>query len=203
MIEIKVIQGSEAWHEARMGRFTASKFAKVMAGESTATYKDLIALTAAEIISGATEDDYSSAAMERGVELEPEAAAAYAKLTGADITESGLIIPDEDDLLHDWVGVSPDRIVHPDGILEIKCPLMKTHINYLLAGRMPNEYKWQVQGQLMVTGADWCDFFSYHPDMKPFLLRVYPDKEMIYELKGRILQAIDDVKRTIEFYKNA
>ena len=201
MILINVIQGSEAWYEARLSRFTASQFAKVMAGDSTATYKDLLTTTAGEVLSGQIEETYSNAIMERGIEMEPEARREYESIFDLEVETVGFVLPDEDDPLHEWVGVSPDGFVNGDGLLEIKCPLMKTHMNYIAAGKLPNDYKWQVQGQLMITGREWCDFMSYYPNLKPFIIRIYPDKEMIDQLRERLLQSVIHVKEIIKNYK--
>lgn len=202
MIKHNIQQGSEAWHDIRCGKFTASIFSDVVAGESTDTYKKLINNIAGQVISGISEPTYSNANMERGIELEPFAAKVYEDLMqGLDVQECGFISP-EDNALIDWVGISPDRLVGDNGGLEIKCPLMNTHLNYLRADKLPNEYKWQVQGSLFITGLEWWDFMSYYPNMKPFLIRVYPDLDMHETLKTRLLKGIEDVKDVIKMYDN-
>lgn len=199
MIIFNVEQRSEAWYDLRLGRFTASTFSDVMSGVSTAGYENIIASIVGEIITNESEETYSSPAMERGVELEPDAVEEYESIFSVQCQEVGLCIPDESDLLHDWVGVSPDRIVG-EGLLEVKCPMVKTHLKYIRMNQLPNEYKWQVQGQLMVTGAKWCDFMSYYPRMKPFIIRVYPDLKMHQELTNRLLESIAKVKEMLSIY---
>ena len=44
------------------------------------------------------------------------------------------------------------------------------HLVYLARGVLPREYVLQVQGQLWVTGREWCDFMSFHPDLPPFVI---------------------------------
>ena len=200
MIIINIEQGSEAWFQERCGRFTASKFATLMSGETTKGFGDLITETAGEIITGEIEESYVNADMERGKELEPEARACFEDTTGLDVLEVGFCLPD-DEAQGEWVGVSPDGLIpSEDAILEIKCPKKKTHLNYIKAGRLPNEYKWQVQGQLLVTGAKKAYFMSYYPNMKPFIIEVLPDEEMRASLTERITDAIERVKREIEIY---
>ena len=201
MIKINVEQGSEAWFEHRLGRFTASKFSKLMSGMGTMGFKELISEIAAEIASGEIEESYTNADMERGIELEPFARKEYEDIFHCNVDEVGFCIPDETDPLHLWVGVSPDGMVeNGGGIIEIKCPKKKTHWGYIRAGKLPNEYKWQVQGQLFVTGAGYCDFISYHPSLKPFIIRVRPNLDMHDELKTRIIEAIKLVKDELKFY---
>lgn len=191
-------QGSEAWFEARCGLITATRIASMMAGESTKTYKDLITDLAGEIITGEVEESYSNAIMERGTELEPFARGEYESIFDTEVKEVGFVLSEK---YKDWLGVSPDGLT-TDGGLEIKCPLRKTHINYIEANRLPNEYKWQVQGSLFVTGLPHWDFMSYYPNMKPFILRVYPDKEMHLDIEQRLIKTIANVKAKIKMYKN-
>lgn len=197
MTKIFMEQGSEAWYSIRCGRFTASQFSKLMAGKSTKSYQDLITNVAGQIISGLVETTYSNAIMERGIELEPIARREYESTFNIEVEQVGFILPDNN---ADWLGASPDGLT--EGGLEIKCPLMKTHLNYMFAGQLPNEYKWQVQGSLFISGLPWWDFMSYYPNMKPFILRIYPDLEMFTALDSRLAEAIAEVKELIKTYNN-
>jgi len=195
MIIIEIEQGSEAWFKHRLGRITGTRFKALMSGESTQGFKDLITTLTGEILSGEIEETYSNANMERGKELEPFARKEYESIFDMEVKQYGFIIPDEDKFYHDYVGVSPDG--HK---LEIKCPLIKAHLNYIEKGVLPNEYKWQVQGQLFVTGWDYIDFMSYYPNLKPFIIRVKPDNEMQQQIEGRLKLAIKLVEERIEKY---
>jgi putative phage-type endonuclease len=192
----QVEQGSEAWHELRCGRLTASKFKDLMSKESTLGYKGLINNMVGQIISGEIEPSFKSDAMQRGNDLEPDASEEYEALYEVQLDEVGFITNPE--IFPEYVGVSPDRLTPDGGLVEIKCPLMKTHITYLTDNKLPNEYKWQVQGQLLVTGAKYCDFMSYYPNIKPMILRVYPDVIMMDELKQRMEQSIERVKEKLK-----
>lgn len=196
MIIIDVEQGSDAWFENRLGRITGTRFKALMSGESTQGFKDLITTLTGEILSGEIEETYSNANMERGKELEPIARKEYENIFECEVEQYGFILPDEDKFYHEYCGVSPDG--HK---LEIKCPLIKAHLNYMEKGVMPNEYKWQVQGQLFVTGWDYIDFMSYYPNLKPFIIRVYPDKKMHEEIEVKLAVAISLIKQKINKYK--
>ena len=65
---------------------------------------------------------------------------------------------------------------------------------------MPNEYKWQIQHQLFITERKWCDFMSYYPGLKPFIIRVFPDMEMHSKIIDELRLAIKLVKETIQIY---
>ena len=200
MIIINCEQRSELWHEARCGRVTGTRFKALMAGESTATYKDLVTNIACEIITGKQEENYVSADMEKGIELEPVARNLYEELFGIKVAQIGLIIPDEDNRFHEWIGVSLDGLLPDKGDLEIKCPKFKTHLGYIEDNRLPAEYRHQVQGQLFVTGLEYCDFISYAQDMKLFVIRVYPDYDLFKEFELRLDKLIIQVKEKIKTY---
>lgn len=195
MIVLNIEQGSEAWFEHRCGRITGTRFKALMSGESTQGFKDLITTVAGEILSNEVEETYSNADMERGKDLEPFARKEYESIFETKVKEYGFVLPDEDKFYHEYVGVSPDG--HK---LEIKCPKMKTHLNYIEKGVFPNDYKWQVQGQLFVTGWDYIDFMSYYPNLKPFIIRVKPDNEMHQQIEDRLKIAIELIKNKISKY---
>jgi predicted phage-related endonuclease len=139
--------------------------------------------------------------MEYGLETEPEARKEYETYFGVEVKTAGFIIPDEEHKYHYWIGISPDGLLPEEGMIEIKCPLMRTHFEYIEANKLPAEYRYQVQGQLFVTGFAYCDFMSYVPGMKPFIIRVYPDTELFKEFELRLDKLIGEVKAKIEVYK--
>ena len=199
MIKYNIDQHSEAWHEARLGRVTGTRFKSLVAGETTQTYKDLVTNLACEIITGRAEESYSNAIMEHGIETEPEARKEYESYFGVEVNQVGFVIPDEDNEFHNWCGVSPDGLTE-DGMIEIKCPLMKTHLEYIEGGKLPTEYRNQVQGQLFVTGLPYCDFVSYVEGMKLFIVRVLPDTELFAKFEERLAVLIEQVNEKLKTY---
>lgn len=197
MIKLQIEPHSEAWYEARCGRVTGTRFSKLMAGETTKTFQDLVNNLAGEIITGQQEETYFDAIMERGLELEPEALREYEAIFGRELEKVGFVIPDEGTEFYEWIGISPDAMG-----LEIKCPLRKTHLSYIEADRLPAEYRHQVQGQMFVTGLKEWDFMSYYPDMKPFIITVKADEILHKEFEARLRIIIPMVQRKIEIYKN-
>lgn len=198
MIKVNIEQHSEAWHQIRLGMFTGSRFYDAMMEVSTKGYKDLLLDVAGEIITGQSEESYVSADMEWGTENEPFARKEYENIFGS-VEEVGFILLDENDPLYEFVGYSPDGL-KDKGIIEIKCPKLKTHINYIRKNELPSIYRWQVQGGLMVTGAEWCDFISYYPGTKLFITRVYPDYEMHKQLRERLIKSVSEVKKIVTEY---
>ena len=67
-------------------------------------------------------------------------------------------------------------------IVEIKVPGEKTHDD-AKAGIVPPHYMIQIQHQLLVSGADSCDFFSYsYKDESHALIEVFPNLGMQVEI---------------------
>src|SRR5690606_35243403 len=103
-------QGSESWALARVGMFTASRAADLMArtrSGPSAPRGNLLALLAVERLTGQPVEGYRNAAMERGIELEAEARDAYSFATGDAVAEAGFVVcPDLPN-----TGCSPDGFV--------------------------------------------------------------------------------------------
>jgi len=65
MIIHNIEQGSEAWFAIKAGKVTGTRFKALVAGESTATYKDLVDDITCEIITGKIEETYTNAVMQK------------------------------------------------------------------------------------------------------------------------------------------
>jgi putative phage-type endonuclease len=182
-------QRSPEWFQARLGVPSASAFGRVITpGGKPSTQADgYLNKLVAEILTGKSEYQEVNEAMQRGTDLEPEARQYYELIAGP-VQEVGFCIHD------DGFGCSPDGFVGEDGLLEIKCPLAHTHVEYLIDDAIPGIYIPQVQGQLLVTGRKWCDFLSYHPDMKPLLVRVERDEKFIATLHKLLVDLVDKIK---------
>lgn len=188
---IDCLQGSPEWYAARCGIPTSSEFDKIVTvkGEISKQRTAYLYRVAGERITKKPEETYQNENMLRGKELEEEARKYYKVLTGRTVKLVGLCLTEGKYIY----GASPDGLVGKEGLLEIKCPKLSTHVSYLTEKltvapqyRLPLEYFQQTQGQLLVTGRKWLDFLSYYPGMRPFLIRVTPDKKFIPILKGAL-----------------
>ncbi len=171
-------QSSKEWFSIRRGLPTASGFDRIItpvkAGPSAAQsgYMDeLIAQVIDQTYSLEPSNKYISPAMQNGIDCEPAARAWYEFEFDTPVTRVGFCLSD-----CGRFGCSPDGLVGTDGIIEIKCPDLKTHIKYLREGTLPDEYKCQAHGELAVTGYPWLDFISYSPvpELDNFLIRIEP-----------------------------
>lgn len=173
MIVVDVPQRSPEWFQARLGRLTASDAKHALnflkGGNESAARRDLRMRLVCERLTGQSQaDDYTNADMARGVELEPEARAAYE-------AEAGVLVESVGFVQHDTLmaGGSPDGMVNGwEGLIEIKCPRPANHVRLLREGGIPYEHKPQLAHLLWLTGARWIDFVSYCPQL-PERMRLY------------------------------
>lgn len=187
-------QGSDEWLELRKGVATASNFSKIITatGKESATLEKYAFDLATDTLLTKIEEGYKNANMQRGNDLEAMARQAYQEQIDdfALVEECGFITTD-----CGRFGYSPDGLID-DGLIEIKCPLAKTHFGYILDDKCPSDYYAQVQGGLFITGKKWIDFISYHPDFRQplFVKRVERDEEFIAKLVA-LLEKVDSLKQ--------
>lgn len=194
-------QESADWMLARCGMFTASRASDLMARTKSgpsASRGNLLALLAVERLTGRPVETYQNDAMRRGNELEGEARDAYSFSTGNPVQESGFVVNDA--LPH--TGCSPDGLVGDGGLVEIKCPAsMAKHLDALRNGAHAQEYRWQLQHQMLVTERQWVDAVSYDPRFPEHLqlaiVRVHRDDEAIQSLITEITAADAEVQATV------
>lgn len=193
-------QRSDEWYEARLGKVTASRLDDVMAtikkGEAAARANYRIELVS-ERLTGERMLSFTSQAMQWGVYNERAAVAAYELETGRIVSDVGFVV-------HPVIadsGASPDGLVGDDGLIEIKCPETKAHVNTLLQKKAPAQYIPQIQWQMACTGRKWVDFVSYDPRMpsnlKLAIIRVDRDDELIEKYEQEVINFLSEVEETI------
>jgi YqaJ-like viral recombinase domain len=163
------------WHEERKFRITASVFCKIMKRKMPVTPHFLKNLF--------NTSSFVSAPTEYGKSNENSAKDQYIRAKpGVHVHDCGLVVNPS----FNFLGASPDGKVCDNGvtgILEIKCPYNARNMtitdavttaaqdrkfNFCLSMRdehlsltPSHDYYYQVQGQLLVTGATFCDFVVY------------------------------------------
>lgn len=196
-----MILGSEEWFAARCGRVTASRIADVVAktksGWGTGR-KNYMAQLVAERLTGTVADSYTNAAMQHGIDTEPQARAAYEFERDVEVVEVGSV----DHPTIPMTSASPDGLVGDDGLIEIKCPNTATHIDTLLSGKIPKKYQLQMAWQMVCTGRSWCDFVSFDPrmpaEMQMFVKRYEPTDEEKSELESAVAEFLAELEEMIE-----
>lgn len=193
-------QRTDEWYAQRLGRVTASRIADATARTKSgwgASRENYMSELIVERLTGQPYESYTNAAMQRGLELEPEARVAYEFYADCVVEQTGFV-PHPSIVMS---GASPDGLIGGDGLCEIKCPNTGTHIETLLSSLIDRKYLVQMQWQMACTGRAWCDFVSYDPrmpeQMRLFVKRVLRDdiliagltkdvSEFLAELDGKI-----------------
>jgi len=190
MKTIDCVQYSPEWYKARIGIPTSSSFDKIVTtkGEVSKQRTKYLYQLAGETITGISEETYQNSSMLRGKEMEAEARQLYQLITGNEVQEVGFCLADDSKY-----GASPDGMITGKGSIELKCPKLATHVEYLLNNELPTEYFQQVQGQLLVTGYEWVDFMSYYPGIKPLIIRVNRDKKFLRTLEAELVIFYDEL----------
>ena len=188
-------QGSDGWLLDRCGKVTGSKafdmLAKTAKKEWSAKRADYKFELAIEVLTGMPAAiEYVSKEMQWGIDQEPFARMAYEEKSGNVAIQSGFMyLPDVD------AGCSVDGLFVEDGrtgVLEAKCPKSTTHIRYLEAGVVPDQYRPQCLHNVWVTGAAFADFVSFDPrfpeDLQLFICRYTPTAEELADHEKAVLQ---------------
>ena len=184
-------QGTPEWHQCRVGVVTASVFDTVMAkgrgGGPSETRRKLMYQLAAETITGEYVPTWSgNQHTERGHAMEAQVRDLYQATSELPCTQVGF-------MRRGRIGCSPDTLVGDDGLLEVKTKLPHLQIDAVLAGVLPSDHVAQVQGQLLVSGRQWCDFRSYWPGLPELQVRVYRDLPYLSTMHQQLQQFIHEL----------
>lgn len=194
-------QGSPEWFRARLGIPTASQFDRLLTPKTRKPARGqdrYLCELLTEWIFQSPGDSWSNAIVQRGTDLEDEAARWYAFETDQTVEKVGFVTTDDG-----RAGGSPDRLVGEDGILEIKNPLAVNHLMYS-EGFESLDYIGQRQGYLWLTDRKWVDVLSYHPTLPPYLVRHERDDEWVsafLEVLDRFCKRLDCLKQKYAEYQ--
>lgn len=195
-----LVQGSDEWLAARVGRITASRMTDLMAKTKSgwgASRANLMAELLCERLTGMPAVRFTNDAMRWGTEQEQFAREAYANRKGVEVFEVGFIPHPE----IARAGASPDGYVGESGLVEFKSPNSATHIDTLLTEVVPARYALQMQFQMACADREWCDFVSYDPrcpaHMQLFVRRVTRDQSVILELESEVVALDTEIEAKI------
>ena len=171
-----LIQGSDEWLEYRKGGLGSSDAPIIMGCSPWMTAEELFK----EKI-GKKKPKKMTEAMERGHRLEPAARAYYEFKSEIDFIPITVEHPQYPFLRASLDGYNEEFKI----ILEIKAPGRETHLK-ALRGEVPEHYRIQCLHQLMVTGANRCDYFSFDGS-RGVVVHVYPNAFDILTLREQEL----------------
>lgn len=171
-----VDQRSPEWFALREKRLTASHAQAIATnGKGLVTY---VNKKMAAYYSTNEKDFYVNADIQRGIDLEPEAAAVYAWEYNVATQIIGFVIRD------DYSGASPDLFESKDGVVEIKCLNNENHFNLLMGGKFETKYVWQGQALMLICEKRFCKLVSYNPNFDKSLVvkTIEPDQKKFDKL---------------------
>jgi hypothetical protein len=219
---IGVPQDTSEWVKARVGLVTASRLGDVMAitlpkkalcvvDPETGEILEVLGMTVREMVyepgrpkaeranymrellaerrTGFAMDHYVSQAMQWGRDYEQDGKDAYEVLTGNLIEPCGFMLHPE---MYKF-GATPDGLLPGGGCFELKCPTSTTHLDYLMQGVVPPEYKPQMIGEMLCHQRRWCEFASFDPR--------FPEPQHLFIRRYEPTQAeFDEVEEAIRSF---
>lgn len=174
-IEQKTIgqAGNNDWFEARKNRLTASNFGSICKRLKTTKYGPTVHRLLYK------ENNDNLPALQYGRLNEPEAIRQYEKEKNVKVTPCGLFV----DLHLGFLAATPDGLIEPNGIIEVKCPISISKLGIKSAVEnkksfylkfdensqqiylnKTHDYYYQIQGQLHISNREFCDFLVWTPN---------------------------------------
>ena len=215
MAKYNVFETKEQWATFRRGLFTASEVHRLLAEPKLKADKDAGNLSEGAktyvrervaILLAPEEPQHYNSNMERGNEVEPQAVIAYAERIGKSVNDDDFIYTSVGGFVFFTdeeynAGGTPDIIIDKT-ICEIKCPLSKTHLEYMLIDTAEElkkavpQYYSQMQMNMWLCGAGDGVFISYddrYYNAKHHLhtVEVPRDEEHIELIKSKLLKATE------------
>lgn len=198
-------QYSEDWYKAKIGIPTASQFHNIITPNGVPTRGDrrrkyLYRLVSERLLQQSMDDRFENYWTKRGKELEDDAAtafASYTKFAVENLLPGGFITTDDG-----RIGCSPDRrIKSKDGKvragLEVKCPAPWVQVEYLLAGPEDN-FKPQVQGQIMIGEFSSMHLWCWHPQTPPVHVVTNRDEDFIEKMARELYHFCNELDAETE-----
>ena len=204
-----MIQGSEEWIAARVGKVTASRVGDVLTrprkGHEVSAVREryLADLLAERLTGNPTVKHYAGdeSPLAWGRQNEPAARVAYELFESARIVEVGFI----DHPRIPMSGASPDGLVGADGGVEIKCPNTDTHRETLRTGKAPRKYLPQIKWNMACNKRAWWDFVSFDPrlplDEQYFCQRVFADPDEIRAMEAAVFAFLLELEARLESFR--
>ena len=145
-------QRTPEWYEARAGLITASDFAQALGKGKFGTQKEFFWKKVVPEPPDVWQKLANCPPIKWGTMYEDVAQEIYSFRNSVRVYEFGLVKHPTIDFL----GASPDGITENGVMLEIKCPYRRK----IDPGSVPEQYFYQIQGQLDVCGLDECDYLE-------------------------------------------
>jgi putative phage-type endonuclease len=181
-------QRSEEWYNIRLGRVGGSESSvlsvkgKSESGLGAAAFTLLYEKAYELIQEEPVKENIVTFAMQRGMDLEPEAIHEYELSKMVKVDQVGYILNSD----YKYAGYSPDGLVGEDGLIEVKCPGNSEFMRQIITNEIPKQYFCQMQWGMFISGRKWCDYVVYNPD---------------YHKSPLYIDRVDRIEKTIETLK--
>ena len=196
IIENSFKQGDPEWHDARLDSLGGTDISKIITskGIRSTSREDFLLEKASMIISRKSKPLYKTYEMQWGNDNEPEARRLFEFIKDIELSECAMIFNDEKRNWH----ISPDGYNEELEIgWETKCPQLKEFLKTKEGNKLPTAHILQVQTSLALTGWESWWFMSYFPGLKPFMIEVGRDEELIKTIKIEVRMFHNDLKKLI------
>lgn len=179
---IDIPQQSTEWRQWRKTKIGSSDIASIMGVDPWCpAYKKW------RIKMGLFDDSKTTPAMQRGIDMEPVARCAFEQ-------EHGFLMPSLviQSTKYDWMISSLDGINFDKKVtLEIKCPGKRT-LNEAFQGIIPENYYFQVQHQLYMSGFDQAFYYCFDGE-KGITIEVNRNQYMIDQIIEKCIEFNDSL----------
>lgn len=195
----KIEQRTPEWYQTRHNMITASDMAQALDKGKFGTQKDFFKKKCSTSATNDTSLTSTNPALTWGVIYEPIATKIYEKRLEIKVHEFGLL---KHENVH-FFGASPDGISENGIMLEIKCPYKRK-----IDGSIPEQYYYQIQGQLDVCNLEKCDYveckFIEYDTFDNFVDDWTKDELTLnnaYNEKGIVIEVVnkDDENNTVDY----
>ena len=200
-------QGSLDWHMRRLGKVTGSRVFSVVdtdaKGKPRASYDNLMHELAMELWTGQPTEAPKTFLMREGTRKEPIARIRASFELDEEITEVGF----EDHATVPRSGVSLDGIIDARrASVEIKCPMIRTHMEYLASDSIPPNYMCQIQwGMAVYPKLTHCYFVSYCPDVprhiQLLIRKIDRNPAMIARMEAMVTDFVAKMESKLDEFK--
>jgi hypothetical protein len=140
-----------------------------------------------------------NAAMQRGIDLEPEARLIVSKtMKDFEITEASVY----DHPTIKMACASPDGLIGKYGLLEVKCQGQLNHTKFLATQKIPKDHELQMLWQQACQPERLFSLYVvYNPEFPVKLQlgvqKLHRDNKKIKELENEVVEFLDEVEATI------
>lgn len=197
-------QRTPEWFARRCAKVTASRVSDVMARTKTgysASRAAYMADLVVEALTGKPKEGFQSAAMLRGIEIEPLARDRYSIKTGSLVEQIDFV--DHPTIAN--AGASPDGLVGDDLVVEFKAPESHTHFEYIESRVVPSKYYAQIQFQLACTQRSKAHFVSFDDrvpeNLQLLIVPVDRDDKYIAEMEKEIIKFLEERDAKVKFLR--